>query len=78
MASYGKDPTGRICIRCSSARESGTCPDPKSFYLDMVENALVSGLKAELQPPAVITEYVKTYHEERKRLASRSIENRAP
>jgi site-specific DNA recombinase len=77
MASYGKDPTGRIGIRCSAARESGTCSDPKSFYLDTVENAVVAGLKSELQHPAVITEYVKAYHEERKRLASRSIENRS-
>jgi site-specific DNA recombinase len=77
MASYGKDPTGRIRIRCSAARESGTCSDPKSFYLDTVENAVVAGLKSELQHPAVITEYVKAYHEERKRLASRSIENRS-
>lgn len=69
MSTNGKDKSGRIRIRCSAATESGTCPDPKTFYLETVERAVLSGLSAELRHPRVITEYVKTYHEERKRLA---------
>ncbi|MGY8667408.1 hypothetical protein Q3C01_34335 [Bradyrhizobium sp. UFLA05-109] len=51
---------------------SGTCPDAKTFYLDAVESAVLSGLKAELRAPKVIAEYVRTYLEERKRLAASS------
>jgi site-specific DNA recombinase len=45
MSTNGKDKPGRIRIRCSAATESGTCPDPKTFYLASVENAVspVSG-----------------------------------
>lgn len=69
MSTNGKDKSGRIRIRCSAATESGSCPDPKTFYLDTVEAAVLAGLRAELKSPKVIAEYVKTYHEERKRLA---------
>ncbi len=70
MSTNGKDKSGRIRIRCSAANESGTCPDPKTFYLGSVEKAVLSGLSAELRRPDVIAEYVRTYHEERKRLAA--------
>jgi site-specific DNA recombinase len=72
MSTNGRDKSGRIRIRCSAATESGTCPDPKTFYLETVEKAVLSGLSAELRHPEVIAEYVKTYHEERKRLAAES------
>ena len=72
MATKGRDKSGRVRIRCSAATESGTCPDPKTFYLHIVENAVLGGLKAELRAPKVISEYVRTYLEERKRLAAAS------
>ena len=68
MSTNGKDKSGRIRIRCSAANESGTCPDPKTFYLETVESAVLTGLKTEMRHPHVIAEYVRTYHEERKRL----------
>ncbi|WP_244395892.1 zinc ribbon domain-containing protein [Beijerinckia indica] len=71
MSTNGKDKSGRIRIRCSAATESGTCPDPKTFYLETVETAVLNGLKAEMRHPDVIAEYVRTYHEERKRLPQR-------
>jgi site-specific DNA recombinase len=70
MSSNGKDKSGRIRVRCSAATESGTCSDPKTFYLDTVEKAVLNGLTAEMRHPDVIAEYVRTYHEERKRLAA--------
>lgn len=70
MSTNGKDKSGRIRIRCSAATESGTCTDPKTFYLDTVESAVLNGLSSELRHPDVIAEYVRTYHEERKRLAA--------
>src|SRR5262245_7154115 len=48
MSTKGKDKSGRVRIRCTAAAENGTCPDPATFYLDTVENAVIGGLKAEL------------------------------
>ncbi|MER9302003.1 recombinase family protein [Mesorhizobium sp. M0496] len=70
MSSKGIDKSKRTRIRCSAATESGICPDPKTFYLDTVETAVLNGLAAELRHPDVIAQYVQTYHEERRRLAA--------
>ncbi|WP_342739417.1 hypothetical protein [Bradyrhizobium sp. B117] len=69
MSTNGKDKSGRVRIRCSAATESGMSPDAKTFYLDTVESAVLSGLRAELRAPKVIAEYVRAYLAERKRLA---------
>ncbi|WP_342729079.1 recombinase zinc beta ribbon domain-containing protein [Bradyrhizobium sp. B097] len=70
MATNGRDKSGRVRIRCSAATESGTCPDAKT--LDTVESAVLNGLRAELRAPKAIAEYVRTYLEDRKRLAAKS------
>jgi site-specific DNA recombinase len=72
MSTNGHDKSGRVRIRCSAAKESGTCSDAKTFYLDTVEKAVLGGLRAELRAPKVIAEYVRTYLEERKQLAASS------
>ena len=72
MSTNGRDKSGRPRIRCSAATESGTCADPKTFYLDTVERAVLDGLAAEMRHPDVIAEYVRTYHDERKRLAAKA------
>ncbi len=72
MSTNGEDKSGRVRIRCSAAKESGTCSDGKTFYLDSVEKAVLGGLKAEMRAPKIIAEYVRTYLEERKRLAASS------
>jgi site-specific DNA recombinase len=77
LIAAGRDGSGRTRLRCSKALESGTCPDPKTFYADVVEAAVLSGLRREMQDPAVIREYVKAYVEERRRLASRVTKDRA-
>lgn len=76
MSTNGKDRSGRIRIRCSAATESGTCREAKTFYLETVESAVLAGLQAEMRNPRVIAEYVRTYHEERKRLAAKADANR--
>lgn len=70
MSTNGEDKSGRVRIRCPAAKESGTCSDGKTFYLDAVEKALLGGLRAEMRAPKVIAEYVRTYLVERKRLAA--------
>jgi site-specific DNA recombinase len=77
MARCGRDKSGRTRIRCSPASEGGICPELKTFCLDVVERAVLAGLKAEMRAPAVMTEYVRTYHEERQRLAGDAVKRRA-
>lgn len=71
MSATGKDKTGRTRIRCSRWIESRSCPDPHSFYLPEVEAAVIEALRAEMMSPRATAEYVRTYHEERQRLAAR-------
>jgi hypothetical protein len=77
MSTKGADKTGRVRIRCSTANESGTCPDPQTFYVDDIENRVLSALRAEMKSPAAIAEYVKTYTEERQRLGAKQEKQRA-
>jgi DNA invertase Pin-like site-specific DNA recombinase len=77
MAAKGRDKSGRVRIRCSADQENGTCPDPKTVYLDTVENAVLGRLKKELRDPVVIEEYLRTYVEERRRLAAAAIAQRS-
>lgn len=73
MSVFGKDRSGRVRIRCSAHRESGSCPDPKSFYLDVVEDIVVNSLLRNLRDPEVVAAYVEEYQAERKRLAAETI-----
>ena len=57
-------------VRCTAAKESGTCPDPRSFYLDTIEQAVIAGLGRELLRPEAVSAYVEEYVAERRRLAS--------
>lgn len=78
MSTNGRDKSGRIRIRCTAAAESGTCADPKTFYLETVEQAVLSGLKAELREPAVLAEYVRAYHDEKKTPCEESLPGSRP
>lgn len=70
MSSLGTDRTGKRRIRCTGAAERGDCAGPRTFYLDPIENAVLGILAGELRAPAIIAEYVRTYHAERARLAA--------
>lgn len=77
MSTCGKDKSGRTRIRCSAARESGTCPDPKTCYLDIVEAVVISALMAELREPRKVTLFIEAYVAERKRLVATSERRRS-
>lgn len=77
MSTKGADKTGRVRVRCSTAAESGTCPAPQTFYIDTIEDRVLSALRAEMQSPQKVAEYVKTYTEERTRLAAQRDRERA-
>jgi hypothetical protein len=68
MSAAGEDKSGRTRIRCSGLRESGSCPDPQSTYLDTVEKLVFEALAKELEHPELLHAYVKENHEERRRL----------
>lgn len=75
LSTMGRDKSGRVRIRCTASAESGTCPSPQSFYLDIVERAVVSGIERELLQPSLVAAWVDEYQAERRRLAADS--NRA-
>jgi site-specific DNA recombinase len=77
MSAFGGDRSGRRRIRCTTAKERGDCPAPHTFYLDTIERTVLDALGAELRAPAVIAEYVRTYHAERAKLAAASNRERA-
>ncbi|BCJ89997.1 recombinase [Terrihabitans soli] len=76
LASKGKDQTGQVRVECSAAKEAGTCPG-SMFYLPRIEAAVVGALQAELLHPKVIAAFVRSYQEERTRLAAGRVKNRA-
>lgn len=77
MSTSGKDKSERVRIRCSAHRESGTCSDPKTCYLDSVEELVVGSLLDELREPRKVTLFIETYVAERKRLVATSQSRRA-
>ena len=76
MVAHDRDRAGKVRLRCSAVRESGSCSHKRTYYAEAIEAATVAGLRAELRSPAAIALYVKTYHEERKRLAGNAVGRR--
>ena len=68
---------GRVRIRCSTVRESGTCENRSLISLDQVEAAVLGGMRTQLADPTLIKAYAKAYNDERQRLAGDLIRTRA-
>jgi site-specific DNA recombinase len=77
MSSKGADKSGRSRIQCTRHKESGDCSDPRSYYIDEIEERVLSLLRCELQDPDVIREFLQTYEAEMKRLRMSSTTKRA-
>ncbi len=77
MSAAGKDRSGRVRVRCSAAKESGSCPEPKSFYLDTIEKAVVTGVVHQLRSPDRLALFIKTYQQEQMRVANTREANRS-
>jgi site-specific DNA recombinase len=56
-------------IYCGRRKEGGRCTNGKTYKLKPIEQRVVAALKAQLADPRAIERYLKTYREERKRLA---------
>jgi site-specific DNA recombinase len=76
MSVHDRDKTGKTRIRCSAARENGSCSNRRIFYLQDVEEAVLRGMTEELKDTRLIETYVRAYNEERKRLAATAISRR--
>ncbi|MQW94112.1 recombinase family protein [Sinorhizobium fredii] len=77
MSAKGTDKSGRTRIECSRQRDSGTCPDPQTFYLDKVEEIAFQLLRKELEHPELLVEFVQQYNQARMEYAHKMIERRA-
>jgi site-specific DNA recombinase len=56
-------------LYCGRRKEGGRCTNGKTYKLKPIERRVVAALKAQLADPRAIERYLKTYREERKRLA---------
>ncbi|MGB3502573.1 MAG: recombinase family protein [Mesorhizobium sp.] len=67
---------GRPRIRCVRARDAGVCDHRRKYPLDVIERAVVDGLRDQMGNPAALALYVETYLTERRRLAREAASNR--
>lgn len=77
MSAKGADKTGRTRFQCSRHKESGDCPDPRSYYIDDIEERVLGLLRRELQEPDAIRDFLEAYEAEMKRLRTSSTTQRA-
>lgn len=77
MSAKGADKSGRTRIECSRHRDSRSCPNPQTYYLDRVEECVLDGLRKELSNPEVLVEFVHHYNEARKEFAAQMMKRRA-
>jgi len=64
-----RDAKGRR-IYCTRMCEGGGCTNGRAFYLDEIERRVLAGLEAQLKDPRAIERFLRTYTEERKRIAA--------
>jgi len=68
---------GRVRIHCTTMREAGVCSNRKIFYMDEIEQVVLSCLQKHLKAPHLLREFAEAYQEERQRLASKRIKRRS-
>jgi site-specific DNA recombinase len=66
-----------IRIRCSTARESGSCSNTAYFRLDRIEQAVVGQLAEHLAQPAYAEAYIREYRREIERETADARRDRA-
>ena len=68
---------GAIRIRCSTARESGSCSNTGYYRLDRIEQAVIGHLAEHLAQPAYAEAYVREYRKETERETADARRDRA-
>ena len=61
---HGVGRQGRRRVRCSTARETGTCTNTSSFYIDQIEQTVLRGITYELRHPEALQVYIEEYQNE--------------
>ena len=59
---------------CATHREKGTCTNSRQISVDKLERRVLSGIKKRLLAPELLTEFVREFHLELKRLQEASTE----
>lgn len=77
MSVKGVDKSGPHRIEGSRHRDSRSCSNPQTYYLDRVENCVLDGLRKELSNPDLLVEFVHHYNEARKKFAAQMLKRRA-
>ena len=67
MSIKGADRGGTRVI-CTQFHNSKTCANNRTYYLDQIEQAVLSGLRKNLVDPSAIRLFLQAYQNERKRL----------
>ncbi len=67
---------GKPRIRCSRARESGSCDHRRKYPVHIIERAVLDAVRAQLANPEALSLYIDTYIAERRRLALEATNNR--
>lgn len=67
---------GRPQIICSASKESGTCPNGRRTFVDLVEHTVIRGLREQLSDPAAMARYIETFNAKRNRDADQATRDR--
>lgn len=65
MSVKGRDKSGRVRIGCSRHMQSRTCPAPRTWYLDIIEEQVIGLLRREMETPEMLDLYVSEYNKAR-------------
>lgn len=68
---------GEPRVQCSTYRESGSCTNSRMVHRRKIEAAVLDGLSEVLKNAEYFKTYMKTYNDERSRLAQGAIKDRA-
>jgi len=68
MSIKGTD-RGGVRIVCTAHHNAKACDNSRTYYLRTIEATVLSGLRHHLVDPRAIRHFLKTYHDERRRLA---------
>ena len=77
MSTKGKDKSGRVRITCTRHKQSRTCPAPRTWYLDQIEERVTGLLRGELEKPDLLALYIAEYNRTRAELAATQNKRRA-
>ncbi|ESQ82360.1 hypothetical protein AEAC466_17195 [Asticcacaulis sp. AC466] len=77
MSLRGKDKSGKNRLVCTRHQAGVPCPEPKTYYVETVEDLVVEALRDELAQPELLEEYVRAYNEARQEFARQTTRRRA-